>query len=283
MAERLAGRPVAVELNARTGERVRQLAEQGIIPTLAILRVGEKADDLSYERSAIKALEKLGIRVTVKVFPEGASAEELNRAIEELNRDQAVHGILPMRPLVSGASPEEKILPIKDIDGCTPASAAALFEGKLGISDGFAPCTAEAVLELLKYYGVPLAGKRVTVLGRSAVIGRPAAMLLLQQNATVTVCHSKTENIPEEARRADVLVAATGRMESVDASYTNTEQTVIDVGIGWNERKQKLTGDVDYDAVEPLVRAITPVPGGVGAVTTAVLAAHVAAAAARAE
>ena len=198
-----------------------------------------------------------------------------------LNEDSAVHGILLFRPLPPQLDDErarQMLAPGKDVDGCTDGSLAGVFTNT---ENGFCPCTAQAAMEILDYYGIDCQGRNAVVIGRSLVVGRPAAMLLMHRHATPTICHTKTQKIEEIVKRADIVIVCAGKMESVGSSYFRAGQTGIDVGIGWNEAKGKLCGDVDFDAVEPLVEAITPVPGGVGAVTTSVLVSHVVEAAAR--
>jgi len=168
--------------------------------------------------------------------------------------------------------------PAKDIDGCTDGSLAGVFTN----SDvGFAPCTAQAAMEILKFYGVDCRGKRAAVIGRSLVVGRPVSMMLMHENATVTTCHTKTQDMPSITKEADIVIVCAGKMESIGAEYFKEGQTVIDVGIGWNDEKRKLCGDVKFEEAEPVVDAITPVPGGVGTVTTSVLVSHVVEAAKR--
>lgn len=285
MSMLLRGASAAAALNKKTAQLVSGLREKGVVPTLAIVRLGAREDDLSYERAAVKRCAAVGIETRCVSLPEKVSGEALEETLEEtlrsLSNDASVHGILLLRPLPA-ALDEARILraiaPEKDVDGAAEGSLAAVYAGT---DEGFAPCTAQAVLELLDYYEIPIEGKRAVVLGRSLVVGRPAAMLLLHRGATVTLCHSKTENAAGLAREADILVAAAGRRESVGAAYFRAGQTVIDVGIHYNEETQKLCGDVALAEAEPIVRAVTPVPGGVGALTTAVLAAHTAKAAAR--
>lgn len=284
MALLLKGAPVAAALTELAEQKTSLLKEQGIVPSLAILRVGERDDDLSYERGAMKRCGKAGVRTVQAVLPEDVSPEVFFRTLDDLNRDPDVHGILMFRPLppqLDGEKARQMLEPAKDVDGCTDGSLAGVFTGT---ASGFPPCTARAAMELLKYYGIDPKGKRAAVIGRSLVIGRPVAMLLMHANATVTVCHTRTVDVPSVTRDADLVIAASGQMESVGASYfrplspgagaDGNGQVVIDVGIGWNEAKQKLCGDVRFEEAEPLVSAITPVPGGVGAVTSAVLALH---------
>lgn len=281
MSMLLRGAPAAAALNEKTAQLVSELREKGTVPTLATVRPGAREDDLSYERSAVKRCAAVGIETRCISLPADVSGGELEKTLRALSAEETVHGILLLRPLPP-ALDETRILraiaPEKDVDGATEASLAAVYAGT---GEGFAPCTAQAVLELLDHYEIPIEGKRTVILGRSLVVGRPAAMLLLHRGATVTLCHSKTENAAEIAREADILVAATGRRESVGAAYFSAGQTVVDVGIHYNNETQKLCGDVVFAEAESVVRAVTPVPGGVGALTTAVLAAHTAKAAAR--
>lgn len=281
MAELLKGAPVAAALCEKTAADAAALRERGIIPTLAILRVGARDDDLSYERGAMKRCEKVGVAVKNVILPADVDSETFFRTLDSLNSDPAVHGILMFRPLprqLDGERARKSLSPQKDVDGCTDGSLAGVFTGT---ALGFPPCTARAAMEILRHYGVELKGKRAAVIGRSLVIGRPVAMMLMQENATVTLCHTGTVDVPSVTREADIVVAASGQMESVGADYLRPGQVVVDVGIGWNEARQKLCGDVRFEEAEPIVSAITPVPGGVGSVTTAVLCRHVVEAAQR--
>lgn len=275
MARILKGAPAATAMTEQMALECEKMKSEGVAPKLAILRVGEKPEDLSYERGAKKRMEKVGIEVETVQTTDGRLLDELKR----LNEDTSVSGILCLRPLADKQVEEAAthlIDPRKDIDGMSPTSFAHVFSGA---GDGFCPCTAQGVLELLKFYDVPLKGKNVVVLGRSLVIGKPVAMLMLAENATVTVCHSKTENLKEICRRADILIAAIGKAKFVDADYVSAGQTVIDVGINV-DADGNLCGDTDFDAILPIVDACTPTPGGTGALTTAVLARHVLSAAA---
>ncbi len=281
MSEILRGAPAAAALDEETIRRVNILQAKGVVPKLATLRVGERADDISYERAAVKRAGKVGVATKNIVLSADTSQDMLLKEIEKLNTDESVHGVLMFRPLPKTIQEHEAcaaLCPEKDIDGITLMSMAGLYSGT---GAGFAPCTAQSVMELLKYYGVKLQGKRAVVIGRSLVIGRPVAMLLMAANATVTICHSKTENLKEITQDADIVVAALGRAEILGAEYFRAGQTVIDVGVNWSDKKQKLVGDIEFDAVSPMVSAITPVPGGVGSVTTAVLCRHVTEAAER--
>ena len=274
MAVLLTGKEVSNAVKERVAESVKTLAQSGITPTLAILRVGERPDDLSYERSAIKVAATLGIEVRSIVLPADATQEQIEVAIDGINDDVSIHGCLMFRPLPKGIDETalcNRLDARKDMDGIGLSSLAGIFAGT---GQGYAPCTAQACIEICDYYNVPIQGKRVVVIGRSLVIGKPVSMLFLQRNATVTICHSRSENLAEITREADVVVCATGRAKAYDARYFSAGQTVIDVGINVDDQGN-LCGDVDFDSVEPLVAAITPVPRGVGSVTTALLMEHV--------
>lgn len=281
MATLLKGAEVVSALNESIRSEVAALVSRGVAPTLAILRVGEKPDDLAYERGAVKRAETVGVAVRSIALPETVSQETLLAEIARINADDRIHGCLMLRPLPKHLDDElcrAALLPEKDIDGITEGSLTGVFTGT---KRGFPPCTAQACMEILKHYGIDPAGKRAVVVGRSLVIGKPVAMMLLQQNATVTICHTKTADMPAETKRAEILVVAAGRAGVVGAEYVSAGQIVLDVGINFDEAG-KMAGDVDFAAVEPIVGAITPVPGGVGTVTTSVLMAHVAEAAKRA-
>ena len=281
MAEILKGAPVTAALNEKMTAEVAALKEQGVIPTLAILRVGERKDDLSYETGAMKRCAAVGVEVRNVVLPADVCQEDFDAALEQLNTDDSVHGILMFRPLPKQLDSErarQMLNPAKDVDGCTDGSLAGVFTNT---KIGFAPCTAQAAMEILDFYGIDCTGKKAAVIGRSLVVGRPASMMLMHKNATVTTCHTKTVNMPEITRQADILVVCAGQMESIGAEYVREGQVVVDVGIGWNEEKGKLCGDVKFEEAEALVGAITPVPGGVGTVTTSVLVSHVVEAAKR--
>lgn len=281
MAEHLTGAAAAAALSEKTAAQSAALSARGIEPTLAIVRVGARADDLSYERGAVKRCAAGGVAVRSVVLPEDVTQAALLRTLADLNRDSAVHGILLFRPLpppLDDEAARRAIAPEKDVDGVTDGSLAGVFTGS---GEGFAPCTAQAVAEILEHYGVPLAGARVVVAGRSLVVGRPAAMLLMARGATVTLCHSGTKNLPAVTRDADIVVAAVGKMGHFGPEHFAPGQTVVDVGIHFNEATGKLCGDVRAGEIESIVAALTPVPGGVGAVTTAVLVSHVTEAAAR--
>ena len=279
MADLLKGKPVADAMDIETKSTVEAVAATGVTPQLAIVRVGEKADDLAYEQAAEKRCAKLGIAVKKIAFPKEVGQAELEQAVRELNQDTAVHGALLLRPFprhIDGAAICHLLAPEKDMDGITGGAMERLYSKESG---SFAPCTAEAVIHLLKHYNIPIAGKKAAIAGRSLVIGRPVAMLLMHEDATITVCHRKTADLPSEIRAAEIVVAAVREEEMLGADCFRAGQVVIDVGIHWSEKKQKMVGDVDFDAAVNIVDAITPVPGGVGSVTTAVLARHVALAA----
>lgn len=267
----LKGRDVSEKIRMELEKEKEAL--DGYVPTLAIVRVGEKADFVSYERGATKKLESFGLNVRHEVFPDDIEHESFREEFKRINADTGVDGILLLRPL-HGKIIEKEILslisPGKDLDGISPVNIAKVFAGD---ESGFAPCTAEAVMEILKANGIPIAGKRATIIGRSMVVGKPLSMLLLKENATVTVCHTKTADLRAECQRADILVATAGRAKMLNGSFVKDGAVVIDVGINTDENG-KLCGDVDTDTLEGIAAMATPVPGGVGVVTTAVLAKH---------
>ena len=274
MAEHWKGAPVAQALTERLIVKANQLKVQGIVPTLAIVRVGERPEDLSYERGALKRCEKVGIRVRQFTLPEESSHGDLMAVIEQINADREIHGCLLFRPLppqIDEAAICAALDPAKDVDGITAGSLASVFTGS---GAGYPPCTAQACMEILNYYGCDLTGKRAVVVGRSLVVGKPLSMLLLGKNATVTLCHTRTADLAAECRRAEVLIAAAGRANMIGRDHLAPGQLVLDVGINVDENGN-LVGDVDFAAADEIVGAVTPVPGGVGAVTTSVLAAHV--------
>ena len=284
MAKQLLGKEVNEKLNARIIAECEELKARGVNPTLAIVRCGERPDDLSYEKGATKRAEALGVAVEKFLLPEDVSKEELLRTIDAINANDQIHGVLMFRPLPKHLKADQdeicnRLDPRKDVDGMTNGSNAGVFMGK---ELGFAPCTPAACMEILDHYGIACTGKKAVVLGRSLVVGKPAAMMLLAKNATVTVCHTKTRDVAAVAREADILVSAAGVLKSLTKDYVCPGQVVIDVSINWDEAKGGIAGDAVYDEVEPIVEAITPVPGGVGAVTTSVLIGHVVEAAKRA-
>ncbi len=281
MAKQLLGKEVTAALNERIKAKVAELKEKGVNPTLGIIRVGENESDISYERGATKRCETLGVACEKILLPVDVTQEELLKVIDDVNKNEKIHGVLLFRPLPKHLNQnliENALDPAKDVDCMTDGSMSGVFTGK---AVGFPPCTPQACMEILDHYGINCTGKKAVVIGRSLVVGKPAAMMLVKKNATVTICHTKTVDMPSVAREADILIVAAGRAGVVGAEYVKPGQVVIDVGINVNA-EGKLCGDVDYAAVEPIVDAITPVPGGVGSVTTSVLVSHVVEAAAKA-
>ncbi len=269
--EVLKGKAVADAINERIADSMQTFT--GSVPHLAIVRVGERGDDLAYERGAVKKMEKVGFTCEVKAFPQDIDNDTFIRDFLKINEDPKVNGILVLKPLpkhLDEKKIEELIDPKKDLDGISPINMAKVYAGD---PTGFAPCTAEAVAEMLDYAKVDLTGKRVTVVGRSTVIGKPAAMLLMKKNATVTVCHTRTKDVEATCRQAEVLVAAAGVPRMIGPSHVSEGAVVIDVGINV-DAEGNLCGDVDFDQVAKKCSLITPVPGGVGSVTTSVLADH---------
>ena len=251
----------------------KELETLSFVPKLAIVRVGENPDDMSYERGATKKLKSFGLDVASYVFPQDISDEDFKKAFKDINEDDEVTGILLLRPLprtINEKDIENMIDPKKDLDGISPINIAKVFAGD---TTGFSPCTAEAVIEVLKAYDIELTGKRVTVVGRSMVVGKPVSMLLLKENATVTMTHTKTVDLRKTCSDAEIVVAAAGRAKMLNSDYCGQDAVMIDVGINVDENG-KLCGDVDYATLDGKASAATPVPGGVGTVTTAVLAKH---------
>lgn len=283
MAALFKGAPVAAAIDADLKQRIAGLREAGVCPTIAVVRVGDKPDDIAYENSIVRHADKLGMIVRkTTLAPEGLTSDTVIDAIEQLNTDKNVHGILLFRPLPAGLDEDAivaAIAPEKDIDGVTLASAAGVFLDK---PVGYPPCTAAACLAILDHYDVDLTGKKVCVIGRSAVIGRPVAMMLIARHATVTVCHTRTRDLAAETRAADIIVAAAGHIGTLTADMVQDDgtQILIDVGINFNAQGQ-MVGDITSDACAKAA-AYTPVPGGVGAVTTAILCAHAVSAAEKA-
>ena len=263
------------EVSAKIKEQVsRELEDwQKEAPKLAIVRVGENPDDLSYERSAVKKMGNFGLRAEVFAFAQDISDLDFKKEFQKINEDNDISGILLLRPLpkqICEKDIEKMIEPKKDLDGISPENIAKVFAGD---ETGFAPCTAEAVISILKENNIPIAGKRVTVVGRSMVVGKPLSMLLLKENATVTICHTKTVDLKETCKQAEILVAAAGKANMLNGDYVGKDAVVIDVGINV-DKDGKLCGDVDFASIEEIAGMATPVPGGVGVVTTAVLAKH---------
>lgn len=269
--EILKGLPVANAINEKLMEQVKSI--EGPLPHLAIIRVGERPDDCSYERGAVKKMDKVGVRCTTYTFDADIDNETFQAEFDKINENPDIDGILMLRPLpkqLDEKQIENKIDPIKDLDGISPLNLAKVYAGD---ESGYAPCTAEAVIEMLDYAGIDIKGKRVTVVGRSLVIGKPVSMLLMKRNATVTVCHTKTVDMAGTCKNAEILVAAAGSARMIKKEYVADGAVVIDVGINVDD-EGNLCGDVDFDAISDIAAAATPVPGGVGSVTTSVLAKH---------
>ena len=274
MAKILRGLEAADALNAALTDRVKRLSKAGIIPCLAVVRIGERVDDIAYERGAQKRCAKAGIEVKQVLLSENVTQTELIKAIKDLNEDTSVHGVLLLKPFPQHIDDEAvcaALSPIKDVDGITEGSLSSLYAGR---GDGYAPCTAAACIAVLKHYNIPIAGRHAVVIGRSLVIGKPVSMLLLNENATVTICHSRSERLANICRSADIIIAAAGKMRMLNRDYVRTGQILLDVGIHV-DADGNMCGDAAFEETEPIVEAITPVPGGVGSVTTAVLASHV--------
>ncbi|NMA14019.1 MAG: bifunctional 5,10-methylenetetrahydrofolate dehydrogenase/5,10-methenyltetrahydrofolate cyclohydrolase, partial [Clostridia bacterium] len=275
MAERLTGKEVASAIKEKLKTEIASLSAQGFTPKLGIIRVGARPDDLYYEGGAKKTCASIGMDCEVFEYPENIAQEDFEKAVREINERKEINGILMFSPLpkhLKENKVRELIFPEKDVDSLTLGSAAKVF---VGDKTGFPPCTPQAVMEILHYYQIPVQGKKAVVLGRSLVVGKPLAMLLLGENATVTICHSKTQDLPFVCQDAEILIAAVGRAKMVKANFVKSKQIVIDVGINEDpDNPGKYCGDVDYSDVEPIVEKITPVPGGVGSVTTAVLCKH---------
>lgn len=280
MAKLLLGKEVTAAMNERIKENVARLAEKGITPTLGLIRVGEREDDLSYERGATQRCKALGVACEKFLLPEDVTQEALLEVIRQVNENDNIHGVLLFRPLPKHLNEERIINALdasKDVDGVTDASLSGVFASK---QQGFPPCTPQGCMEILDYYGIDCTGKKAVVVGRSLVVGKPAAMMMLQKNATVTICHTRTRDMPSVVKEADIVIVAAGKAGVINASHLRKGQIVIDVGIHVNE-EGKLCGDVNFAEAEPLVDAITPVPGGAGSVTTSVLVGHVVEAAMR--
>ena len=283
MAKQLLGKEVNEALVAALQGRTAALKEKGVQACLGIIRLGENPSDLSYEKGATKRAEEVGVAVKNYILPEDASKEDVLKVIDEVNADATVHGVLMFRPLPKHLKADQdeicnRLAPCKDVDSMTHMSNAGVFEGQ---DLGYAPCTPAACMEILDHYGIDCKGKNAVVIGRSLVVGKPAAMMLMGKNATVTVCHTKTVDTAAICREADIIISAAGVLGSLTKDFVREGQIVIDVSMNWNPEKITskgkggMSGDCVFDEVEPIVGAITPVPGGVGAVTTTVLMKHV--------
>lgn len=274
MAIVMKGLEVVNAMKTQMLAEVGELKEKGINPCLAIIRLGSRPDDQAYERGAIKRCEGLGIKCVVIEYAESITQDELSKNIKEINSDTAIHGILLFRPLPKHIDEDEikyVISSDKDVDCLNPINVAKVFEGD---ETGFAPCTPEAVMQILEHYNIDVSGKRVVIIGRSLVVGKPLSMLLLKKNATVTICHTRTKDIETTCASAEILIAAAGKAKMVTGKFVSPGQVVIDVGINLDQ-EGNWCGDVDYSTLEKIVASVTPVPGGVGTVTTSVLAKHV--------
>ena len=283
MAKQLLGKEVNEALVAALQARTAALQEKGVKACLGIIRLGENPSDLSYEKGATKRAEEVGVAVKNYILPETATKEEVLKVIDEVNADDSVHGVLMFRPLPKHLKNDQdeicnRLAPKKDVDSMTHMSNAGVFEGQ---DLGYAPCTPAACMEILDHYGIDCKGKNAVVIGRSLVVGKPAAMMLMGKNATVTICHTKTVDTAAICRKADIIISAAGVLNSLTKDFVSEGQIVIDVSMNWNPEKITskgkggMSGDAIFDEVEPIVGAITPVPGGVGAVTTTVLMKHV--------
>jgi len=278
MAKLLEGKLVTAAMKERHTLQVKELEAKGVTPTLGIIRVGERPDDISYEKGATKRCEGVGVAVKIFALLADCSQEQLLEVIGQVNEDASIHGVLLFRPLPKHIDDEtirNALAPQKDIDGITDGSLAGVLTGK---GSGFAPCTAQACIEILDHFSYELKGKQVVVVGRSLVVGKPLALMLTDRHATVTVCHTRTVDMPALCRTADIIIAAAGKAGVVNGEFFASGQVVIDVGINFTD-DGKMCGDADFAAAQPVVDAITPVPGGVGTVTTSVLVGNVIAAA----
>jgi methylenetetrahydrofolate dehydrogenase (NADP+) / methenyltetrahydrofolate cyclohydrolase len=278
-AQILDGKSLAATVRAGLKQRVAALVQRGAQPGLAVILAGDDAASRVYVRNKTLAASEIGVRSALHEFKQDVQQQVLLEKVRALNADPAVHGILVQLPLpkaIDAARVLEAVAPDKDVDGFHDANLGALLAGKPGV----VPCTPMGILRLMEHAGVPLAGRHAVVIGRSNIVGKPLALLLLQKDATVTICHSKSENLEAIARQADILVAAVGRAKLVRAAMVKPGACVIDVGVN-RLADGKLAGDVDYEAVKGIASWITPVPGGVGPMTIAMLLENCVRAAAR--
>jgi len=274
MGQIIKGKPVADFISEELTRKVEALKSKGLVPKLAIVRVGADPSDLAYERGALKRCESIGVAAEVKELSLDITQDDFIDELGKINRDASVNGILIFRPLPKQL--DEKVIkyviaPEKDVDCLSPVNVAKIMEND---PTGFAPCTPSAVMEMLKYYKVPMSGKKAVVVGRSMVVGKPVSMLLLNENSTVTICHSKTQDMPSVCSEGDILVVGIGRAKMIDSRYVKEGAVVIDVGIN-ADAEGNLCGDVDTEDCIGKAAMITPVPAGVGSVTTSILAKHV--------
>nr|WP_255548283.1 bifunctional methylenetetrahydrofolate dehydrogenase/methenyltetrahydrofolate cyclohydrolase FolD [Planococcus beijingensis] len=263
------GKAVSQKIKMQVKTRVEKLAQQGIVPGLAVVLVGEDSASLTYVKNKKKTCEALGMRSDLHQFPDTLTEQELLAKIDELNSDPEIHGILVQLPLPQQID-EFKVItaisPEKDVDGFHPISVGNMMIGK----DAFLPCTPHGIMELLAHYGIDPAGKHAVVIGRSNIVGKPIGQLLLQKDATVTYCHSKTKDLANFTAQADILIAAIGRAKFIDRTFIKPGAVIIDVGMNRDENG-KLCGDVDFEDVQETASFVTPVPGGVGPMTIAML------------
>jgi methylenetetrahydrofolate dehydrogenase (NADP+)/methenyltetrahydrofolate cyclohydrolase len=274
MGKILDGRLVSEELNKITKKKVENLLASGVTPTLAIMRADQNPASIQYEKSATRFMEKVGIETKHVSFPDGVSQEDFLQALDELNQSADVHGILVMQPLPDNIALNvvaEHISPVKDIDGMHALNLGKIMAGD---SEAHLPSTVRAVIELIEYYKIGVARKEITVIGKSTTVGKPLSVLLLNQGATVTTCHTATADLKKYTKNADILITATGEIGLITKEHVTPDTVVIDVGFNFEEGKAY--GDVAYEEVASIVTKITPVPGGVGSVTTASLARQVA-------
>lgn len=270
----LRGKVVADQIKEGLSKDIEELKAEGINPTIAVVRVGENDSDISYERAIVKASEAIGLLVRLVTLKESTTTEELEAELVKLNNDKEVHGILMFRPLPKHIDQDRMqniIVAEKDVDAMNPINLEKIFEGD---PTGLEPATPRAAVEMIKGHGYELEGKDVVVINRSMVVGKPLSMMLLQENATVTICHSRTKDLKAHTKRADIVVTALGRPAMLDKSYFTEDSIVIDVGVG-TTADGKLSGDVNFDDVKDFVAAITPVPRGVGSITTTILLSQV--------
>ncbi len=276
MTKLLNGKEVAAQLREKCQRLAHGLQEQGVMPRLALIRVGERPDDLYYQQGLEKTCREIGLACSLYPLTEQAGQRLLEATLREIGEDQSIHGMLLFCPLPEGydeAAARAAIHPEKDVDCLTQINAAGIFANQAGV---LPPCTAAAVMEVLRYYQIPLKGKQTVIVGRSQVVGKPLAMLLLAQDATVTICHSQSQHLPDICRRAEIVIAACGKARLLNQAFFSPQQVVIDVGINPDPRApHKMCGDVDFDAAWGEVAAITPVPGGIGSITSAMLCHHV--------
>lgn len=270
MMKLLKGNEVSKGVKLQITKEIKELEEMGKFPQLGIIRVGNDPSDISYERSIIKNCDSLGIKTKIVELDGKIDTDGLIKEMEELNNDNLISGILVFRPLPNHIDDERvrvSINPLKDVDCMHPLNLEKIFEGDI---TGFAPCTPKAAMEILLYNDIPLEGKNVVVINRSMVVGKPLAMMLLEKNATVTICHSRSKNLPELTKNADIVMTGLGKAKLLDDKYFNEDSIVIDIGVSL-DNNGKISGDIDMDKVDDKISMITPVPGGVGSVTTSIL------------